>query len=366
LRLLLKARRGNWRELWEEADQAEKNFKRKREGRKEPKQAAGQVRRRVLELVSEGQYSRACKALVSEGVSELSEEVKEELKKKHPQGEGWKRAADIKPTEGKEVERVTFSERQVEKALRSFKKGSGPGGSGGRAQHLLDALDGAVGDQRKEMLGRIGKVCEILANGEAPLVIAPWLAGAPLFPLKKKGGGTRPIAVGEVLRRLVAKMLAQDPKVKERAEEILKEVGQLGVGIKNGAEIVVQAMRTWLNRKGRRGRGVLKLDFENAYNKIDRGEIGKQVETHFPKLLPWFQFCYGVKGVLSCQGQTLPFDSCDGVQQGDPLGPLFFALGLLKMGRRLKECLKESVPLWYLDDGSVAWGRAFAGVGSCG
>ena len=75
--------------------------------------------------------------------------------------------------------------------------------------------------------------------------------------------------------------------------------------------------------------------------------------SRYPKLLPWFKFCCGVKGVLTCQGERLPFDSCDGVQQGDPLGPLFFALGILKMGRRLKAGLKESLPLWYLDDGSI-------------
>ena len=365
MRLLMKARRGNWTELWEEAEEAGKKLEKKQKrgtgaaGRKQ----AEYVRRRVLELVSEGQYSRACKALVSEGVWELDEEVKEQLRKKHPQGEGWRKAEQVEcaceeqemgEAEEEQDVRVTFSEKQVERALRSFPKGTAAGGSGGRAQHWLDALDGTVGDGRKEMLKKMGKVCEILANGEAPSCIAPWLAGAPLFPLKKKGGGgIRPVAVGEVLRRLVAKMLAQDDKVKGAAEELFKEIGQLGVGIKGGAEIVVQAMRTWLSKKGSRGRGVLKLDFENAYNMIDRGEIAKQVAQHFPKLLPWFKFCYGVRGVLTCQGKRLPFDSCDGVQQGDPLGPLFFALGILKMGQKLKESLRESLPLWYLDDGSI-------------
>lgn len=364
LRLLMKARRGNWKELWEEAEEARKKLEKKQKGGSgaAKRKQVDYVRRRVLELVSEGQYSRACKALLSEGVWELDEDVMEQLRKKHPQGEGWKKADQVEcaPEEGEVGEaeeehdvRVTFSEKQVEKALRSFPKGTAAGGSGWRAQHLLDALDGAVGDGRKEMLKRMGQMCETLANGEAPACIAPWLAGAPIFPLKKKGGGIRPVAVGEMLRRLVAKMLAQDDKVKGAAEELFKEIGQLGVGIKGGAEIVVQAMRTWLSRKGSRGRGVLKLDFENAYNMVDREEIGKQVAKHFPKLLPWFKFCYGVRGVLSCQGERLPFDICDGVQQGDPLGPLFFALGILKMGQKLNGTLKDSLSLWYLDDGSI-------------
>ena len=150
-----------------------------------------------------------------------------------------------------------------------------------------------------------------------------------------------------------AKMLANDGRVKVKAEKIFKEVGQLGVGIKGGAEIVVQAMRTWLKKEGRKGRGVLKLDFENAYNRIDREEIGKMVKEFFPELFPWFRFCYGTRAALICQGKRLPFHSCDGVQQGDPLGPLFFALGILRMGKRMKEALAESLSLWYLDDGSI-------------
>ena len=109
------------------------------------------------------------------------------------------------------------------------------------------------------MLSNMASVCEFLANGEAPQEIAPWLAGAPLFPLKKKGRGIRPVAVGEFLRRLVAKMLANDGKVREKAEKLFAEVGQFGVAVKGGAEIVVQAVRTWLGKKGKEGMGGVKI-----------------------------------------------------------------------------------------------------------
>ena len=38
--------------------------------------------------------------------------------------------------------------------------------------------------------------------------IAPWLTGAPLTAIYKKqeGGGIRPIAVGETLRRLISRV----------------------------------------------------------------------------------------------------------------------------------------------------------------
>ena len=106
--------------------------------------------------------------------------------------------------------------------------------------------------------------------------------------------------------------------------------------------------------KGLSGWGVLKIDFENAYNTLDRGAIEKVLKEEFPELLNWFRFCYGVPAVLSCQGKKLPFASKAGIQQGDPLGPLYFACGILILCRRIKAELKDSLSLWYLDDGSMA------------
>ena len=45
-----------------------------------------------------------------------------------------------------------------------------------------------------------------LLSGKGPACLAPWLCGAPLTALLKKGGGVRPIAVGEVLRRLASRL----------------------------------------------------------------------------------------------------------------------------------------------------------------
>ena len=160
LRLLLKARRGDWTELWEEAAAAGKKMqnKQRRTVADEKQRQAERLRKRVTELVSEGQYRRACTTLRSEGVWKLDNEIKKQLQDKHPQGEGWKKAEQVEGVaeesqmnedEGEQEFRVTFSERQVEKALKSFPKGTASGGSEGRAQHWLDALDGTVGDGRK-------------------------------------------------------------------------------------------------------------------------------------------------------------------------------------------------------------------------
>ena len=58
--------------------------------------------------------------------------------------------------------------------------------------------------------------------------------------------------------------------------------------------------------------------------------------------------CYSQRNVLIFKGATL--DSAEGIEQGDPLGPLCFALCLQGLIFRLSSELN----VWYLDDGTLA------------
>ena len=89
-----------------------------------------------------------------------------------------------------------------------------------RAQHLVEALDAPLHNEENSFTTALGKICSSLAAGNAPTSIAPWLAGAPL---KKKHGGIRPIAVGEVIWRLVGKLILNDQNVKSEVDRV-KEV----------------------------------------------------------------------------------------------------------------------------------------------
>ena len=52
-----------------------------------------------------------------------------------------------------------------------------------------------VEDRRGDrMLEQLTALTGVLARGEAPRDVAPYVAGAALFPLAKKAGGVRPIA----------------------------------------------------------------------------------------------------------------------------------------------------------------------------
>ena len=75
----------------------------------------------------------------------------------------------------------------------------------------------------------------------------------------------------------------------------------------------------------------------------------REVSKHTPTLLPWALSCYTQHSSLFCQGHSL--SSQQGVQQGDPLGPLFFALGWQPVVEAITtQCDLEWLS-FYLDDG---------------
>ena len=95
----------------------------------------------------------------------------------------------------------------------------------------------------------------------------------------------------------------------------------------------------------------------NAFNMVSRGAILSECSKHFPELLPWATWYYSLHHPLG----TL--HSEQGVQQGDPLGPLLFSLVLNKLVSEIitnTACADLSYHAWYLDDGVLAGPRPAA------
>ena len=98
--------------------------------------------------------------------------------------------------------------------------------------------------------------------------------------------------------------------------------------------------------------GLLLLDLSNAFNCVDRKCFLEQCRQHFPSLAPWAEWCYAEPSRLRF-GELPPLSSESGVQQGDPLGPLLFALAIQPILRQLKETHGNSgldIVFGYLDD----------------
>ena len=308
---------------------------------------------RAIQLTKEELLSKACAALVNGPPAIVTEAIKVEMRNKHPAA----REEDTGRTAGlREVHPAAarlLSTDEVKKSVRKFPKGSGGGPSGLRPQHLKDALVGGLED---EVVKNFADLVNLLVRAEAPSAIAPWLCGASLAALPKPQGGHRPVAVGEAWRRLAAKALSSS--VVDDLKAHLEPV-QLGVGTRLACEAIVHVVRQWCVRNSNNAdRCLVKMDLSNAFNCVDRSAVLTAVRRVAPQLAPWVDFCYRASSNLVL-GQEL-LKSERGVQQGDPLGPALFALGIhetvlkvkAEVDRRHADELDFSV--FYLDDGVVA------------
>ena len=129
------------------------------------------------------------------------------LVEKHPEAERPVDMSDFGNASSSQVPNIEVD--LIEQCVRSFHRLSGGGPSGLRPIHLKNCLST---EHRDEVLERCCALANIMSKGDAPESLAPFLAGATLTALPKKDNDVRPVAVGEVWRRLVAKCLCNSYK----------------------------------------------------------------------------------------------------------------------------------------------------------
>jgi hypothetical protein len=121
-------------------------------------------------------------------------------------------------------------------------------------------------------------------SGQLPSEICHLLYGASLCALHKKDGGIRPTAIGNCLRRLTSKLACFQSR---NIVNSYLSPHQLGVATKLGCEAAIHTTRTFVNNDLNRSKVVLKLDFKNAFNSVERDCILKEVQCHTPLLYPY-------------------------------------------------------------------------------
>ena len=100
------------------------------------------------------------------------------MREKHPLAQEAPDLSDLAAPSRAQV--PEFDSSLIKKMLKSFPRGTAPGPTGLRAQHLMDAVRSAHGD---EAIEQITSFTNLLARGDAPEFIAQYLAGASLMAL---------------------------------------------------------------------------------------------------------------------------------------------------------------------------------------
>ncbi|XP_022031302.1 uncharacterized protein LOC110932259 [Helianthus annuus] len=130
---------------------------------------------------------------------------------------------------------------------------------------------------------------------------------------------------------------------------------QFGVGVSGGAEAILHSVNRVLSERHTDGSlAMLTVDFSNAFNQVDRSALLREVRMRCPSISLWVEFLYGQLARLYLGDGHIW--STTGVQQGDPLGPLLFALVLHPLVHQIRDKCKLLLHAWYLDDGTVIGG----------
>ena len=94
---------------------------------------------------------------------------------------------------------------------------------------------------------------------------------------------------------------------------------------------------------------MLNIDFKNAFSLVDRQPFTKEVKTELPSMYNWVVYCNGNESLLDYDGSTI--HSFRGVQQGDLLGPFFFALILNTLVAKINASL--GIHIGFFNNGTL-------------
>lgn len=124
-----------------------------------------------------------------------------------------------------------------------------------------------TGDLGLRFLTAVTNLCNMMLAGKIKEEYTKIIFGASLCALNKKDDGIRPIAVGNTFRCLTSKLACSTVRSDMSSKFQPKQVG---FGTRGGGAAAVHATRSIIKKNKGTNNIVLKIDFRNAFNEIDR------------------------------------------------------------------------------------------------
>ena len=217
---------------------------------------------------------------------------------------------------------IELDQERLLRNLRSARRGAAGGPSGTTAEHLRPLLDSHRDGQR------FWRVCEGFARAEMPIEVLQALRIGRMTALQKPTGGVRGIVVGDFVRRLVARTLAQQlgPAVESATAPF-----QFALSTKAGGECVAHVAQALTDMDD--NATLLSVDGIGAFDLVSRGAMmsGLLEVEGGASALPFVRQFYGSPSTYlwdDDDGVTHEIAQGEGGEQVDALMPLLFSLGL--------------------------------------
>ena len=229
--------------------------------------------------------------------------------------------------------------------LRRARKGAAAGPSGMTSEHLQLLLR----DERSTDL--ILRLVQLIATGDLPPIAISLLRQGRLTALQKPNGKIRGIVSGEIVRRLVARTLAQQYATEFREA---CEPHQFALSTRAGTECVIHALRAASEIDP--SVTITSIDGVGAFDFISRRAMleGLQRLPEAKSILPFVHLFYGSRSTYiwhDDNGIAHDILQAEGGEQGDPLMPALFSLGLHVTLSEVSASLRDDEKVFaYLDD----------------
>ena len=229
----------------------------------------------------------------------------------------------------------------IKRVAGSMKGSGGPSGLDVQAwQRMLSAFKGASSNLAAALAAAAKRIC----TTDVDPASLPAFVAARLVALDKRPG-VRPIAVGEVARRIIAKAVLQCIS-SDIAAAVIPH--QLCVGVPAACEAAVRAVQEQYLADDTDA--ILLIDASNAFNAINRKAALHNIARVCTPMEKICRNTYGADIPLFLPGGVVLY-SREGTCQGDPLAMAMFALAVAPMICKLREQHPDVNQCWYADDG---------------